>query len=97
MISGEGFMEIISLFAICFSLVAMVASFACIAVVVGLRNSTHKIEYRPIPQPDEKMRFDPKDLEDLEGASAEMEKKLKAEIKLNPVMAGFKSMYDEIN
>jgi len=85
----------ISLLAIILSTIALIASMGCIAVVVGLRNSTHKIEFRPVPQPDESMKFKPEDLEDVEGAAVELEKKLKAEIRLNPVMHGFSKMYED--
>lgn len=85
----------ISLLSIIMSTFALFASLGCIAVVIGLRNSTHKIEFRPVPMPDQNMNFRSEDVEDIEGASVELEKKLKAEVKLNPVMHGFSRMYEE--
>lgn len=39
---------IISLFAIVFSLVALIASVTAVAMVLGMKWSTHKIEWKPL-------------------------------------------------
>jgi hypothetical protein len=88
---------IISMFAIMFALVALILSCVCISIVVGLRNSTHKIEYMPVPTPEPDMSFKPEDIEkfDVLGAQAEMEEKLKKDMKLNPVVAGLSKFYED--
>jgi hypothetical protein len=41
------------------------------------------------------MQFDPKDVEDIIGSEKELEKRLKEQAKLNPLVKGFEKFYEE--
>jgi hypothetical protein len=91
---------LISILSIILSIIAIVLSCISISIFVGLKNSTHRIEFRPVPEPDNTMKFKDEEIEELAkddpiGASVEMEKKLFKEMKLNPTVKGFQKLYDQ--
>jgi hypothetical protein len=63
MINENVYFSVIAGVAICFSLVSCVLSVLALAYVIGLKNSTHKIEWVPVDQK-ENEKFIEKEVED---------------------------------
>ncbi len=75
--------------AVLFSVTAMILACVAIAFVVGLKYSTHKIQWVPVPDPEQKPQL-PQAAEGDPFNPEEAEKK-----SMNKLLQGMKTMYSE--